>query len=99
MTAGVPAKLLVTITSATAAFRVAVVTVVAFRIAASCPPQIQPKERLASSSRPIPVQPLSRIPARVFILRGDDQPDQSEEEDIRQNASRFRNPLGQPGRA
>ena len=65
MTAGVPAKLLVTITRATAAFRVAVVTVVAFRIAASCPPQIQPKERLASSSRPIPVQPLSRIPARV----------------------------------
>ena len=53
--------------------------------------------RLASKSRLIPVQPLSRIAARVSCCVARISPDQGKEQDIRQQANRFDDPCGQSG--
>ena len=65
VTAGVPAKLLPTMTRPSATLRVAVVVARALRLAPSGPPQDQPSPRPAIRSSPIPNQPRGRMAASI----------------------------------
>ena len=65
VTAGVPAKLLPTMTRPSATLRVAVVVARALRLAPTGPPQDQPSPRPAIRSSPIPNQPRGRMAASI----------------------------------